>query len=295
MIIVGMISREIEWRDVYTDAQRCIERRLGVFPQTLCRVLNVSPGSRMGALANALLSGSFSDPPRPPCDVAILYYKIDVNGSFKISFRSNEGVNVGEIARLLGGGGHAQAASVTLYSSSIDDLFLCDTDDYCPDEVVIDGILEKLKREDENWSSSRIDFINGLRNGWKMSPSEEDISILRRGLSLGIRGAEIEGLLQTRGLAEIENDTPWCGIGLLSSGRMVYYRIDGDKMVVLESRFGRWEKEIDDPNDVWPLYESGYKEYYFWDTWGKTFVDAESLEKVDCDRPKKLVRLANIS
>lgn len=130
-ILLGMIAKQIEWRDVYAEAQRCADKRLKVAPQYICRVLNVSPTSSSGLLFRSLLSGEYlydeSWDPKPPADIALHYFFIDSNGSWKCSLRSSHGdVNVGEIASKLGGGGHACAASFTLYGD-FDDLFLPDT------------------------------------------------------------------------------------------------------------------------------------------------------------------------
>jgi phosphoesterase RecJ-like protein len=46
-------------------------------------------------------------------EVALLFREVDPN-TVKLSLRSREGVNSAEIAHLLGGGGHAAAAGVTI-------------------------------------------------------------------------------------------------------------------------------------------------------------------------------------
>ena len=285
MMLVGIIAREIEWRDIYTDAQRCLEKRLKIAPNLSCRIVNVSPGPRMGALANALLSGSFSDPPSPPCDIALLYYRIDVNQSYKISLRSSD-TNVGKIARLLGGGGHTQAASLTVYASTIDHLF---EEDIANESI--EDILARVSRPSEDWSvGSFIDLINGMRNDWKLGLTEREIEMLKSGCSEA--GSQI---LQFRGLKDISVDCDWCGIGLMTSGRIVFYRVDGDQTIVSKSRCGLVEDGtvLEDTDSIWPLYEGGYMEYFFWDSDNHQYVSAESLEAVDDDgKVKKLVKLS---
>lgn len=127
-ILIGMIAKQIEWRDVLAEAQRCADRRLKVAPNFLCRVLNISQTASSGLLFRSLLSGKYlyddSWEPREPADIALHYYFIDSNGTWKCSLRSaSQDVNVGEIASKLGGGGHACAASFTLYGD-LDELFL---------------------------------------------------------------------------------------------------------------------------------------------------------------------------
>ena len=134
-IVIGMIAKQIEWRDVYAEAQRSADRRLKVAPSLLCRVLNVTQTASSGLLFKSLLSGDYlyddSWEPRPPADIALHYYFIDSNGSWKCSLRSaSENINVGDIASKLGGGGHACAASFTLYGD-LDDLFI--PQDWSPD------------------------------------------------------------------------------------------------------------------------------------------------------------------
>ena len=46
-------------------------------------------------------------------DVAIFMYELE-NGTFKVSLRSTEAVDVSEIARYFGGGGHVRAAGCTM-------------------------------------------------------------------------------------------------------------------------------------------------------------------------------------
>lgn len=123
-IMVGIIAREIEWRDVYADAQRCTDKRLKVAPQHICRILNIGRSANSGALSRALLSGEYLADgfSAGPADISFLYYRIDVNGSWKVSLRSDT-VNVGEIAGLLGGGGHTAAGSFTYYGGDILELF----------------------------------------------------------------------------------------------------------------------------------------------------------------------------
>ena len=129
-ILVGILAKHIEWRDVYAEAQRCVERRLKVAPEYLCRVLNVSYSAN-GGLARALLTGeyAFDGYHRGPCDISFLYYYIDATRKWKVSLRSTDesGVNVGEVASRLGGGGHTCAASITV-EGSIDGLFLSDSE-----------------------------------------------------------------------------------------------------------------------------------------------------------------------
>ena len=285
MILMGMIARQVEWRDIYTDAQRCAEKRLVKFPNFLCRVVNVSPGPRTGALVHALLSGSFTDPPCKPCDIAIFYYRIDINGSIKICFRSESNdVNVGEIAKNFGGGGHAQAASVTWYGPSIDDLFI-------QAEYEVEPILDKASRWEESetsWSSS-TPIINGMRNGWKQSLSYEEVELLIREQNHHELGDKISDLLQSRGLVEIPNDVSWYGIGLLRSGRIVYYQEEDEKILIFEKR--NQMTILDDPNDIWPLFEGPYMDYVFRDNANARYVLADSLEEVTNDeRERKLVR-----
>jgi hypothetical protein len=116
-ILMGMIAKHIEWRDVNHDAQRSADRRLKVAPQFICRVVNVSYTSSSGGLHRALLEGA---------DVSLLYYYVDCNDSWKCSLRSSSPeTNVGYIAAQLGGGGHACAASFS-YKGDFNQLFLPD-------------------------------------------------------------------------------------------------------------------------------------------------------------------------
>lgn len=46
-------------------------------------------------------------------DVAIFMYELE-NGTFKVSLRSTEAVDVSEVARYFGGGGHVRAAGCTM-------------------------------------------------------------------------------------------------------------------------------------------------------------------------------------
>jgi oligoribonuclease NrnB/cAMP/cGMP phosphodiesterase (DHH superfamily) len=132
-ILIGMIAKEIEWRDIRTDAQRCVDKRLVVAPEFKCRVLNISYSSNNGAVSKSLIEGTFWGEEYTdqigPADLSFLYYKIDKNGSWKIALRSvSDSVNVGQIASYLGGGGHVNAASIIYYGDRIDDLFCSDGD-----------------------------------------------------------------------------------------------------------------------------------------------------------------------
>ena len=46
-------------------------------------------------------------------DCAIFMYEVE-EGEYKVSLRSNDNVNVSEIAKSFGGGGHVKAAGVTM-------------------------------------------------------------------------------------------------------------------------------------------------------------------------------------
>ena len=130
-IVLGMLSKHVERRDVYSDAQRSADRRLRVAPQYVCRVVNVSYCSSSGALHRALLEGEYAE---KKADISMLYYFVDCIGSWKCSLRSsNESeVNVGQIASLLGGGGHACAGSFS-YRGDFNDLFINEGND-CQDD-----------------------------------------------------------------------------------------------------------------------------------------------------------------
>lgn len=126
-IVLGMLSKHIERRDVYSDAQRSIDKRLRVAPQYVCRVVNVSYCSSSGALHRALLEGEYAE---KPADISLLYYYVDCIGSWKCSLRSasESGVNVGQIAALLGGGGHACAGSFS-HRGDFENLFVNNSQD----------------------------------------------------------------------------------------------------------------------------------------------------------------------
>jgi len=292
-IVMGMIAREIEWRDIYSDAQRCVEKRFRKFPNFLCRIVNVSPNARNGALTRALLEGHESY----PCDIAILYFRIDVNDSYKISLRSNrEDVNVGLVASEYGGGGHVNAGSITWYGQ-IDDpsLFLTHQEkiDYewnsrlrnvllfkTDIERVVDLILQWEPRHDK----SRLDVISEIRNGGKYALSELEIEVLEYAASCcNYRTLEIATEFNWRGIpfASSNDNCTIHGIGLTSEGEIVLFQNQPDSQDVLVSG-----KPII-RSQIWTLVETEY-ENYFYDCGSGHFKYADSLEDVSVDFLREL-------
>ena len=53
-------------------------------------------------------------------DIAIFMYELE-DGSYKVSLRSTEAVDVSKVCSQFGGGGHARASGVTL-SGSVDEI-----------------------------------------------------------------------------------------------------------------------------------------------------------------------------
>ena len=127
-MVMGMLAAEIEWRDIRSDVQRAAFRRLRVAPEYWCKIVNVSsPNS--GGIHSAILE-------EYGIDFSMTYFRVDCNRSWKCSLRSRQDgtVNVGSIAALLGGGGHACAASFTLRCDNIEDIFLPNEDGYGDEE-----------------------------------------------------------------------------------------------------------------------------------------------------------------
>lgn len=106
--VLSYIDRQVEWL-----CKRAANRRLKVAPHLRCGVLN-SPvwQSELGAK----ICEDF--------DVGIVW---NLDHKWKVSMRSRSGVDISGIARLFGGGGHAQAAGFSLSPDShIDEIFESD-------------------------------------------------------------------------------------------------------------------------------------------------------------------------
>ena len=258
MIVLGIVASEIEWRDVYLEAQRCVDKRLRCAPEFVCRVLNVSASVKSGPLVRALLNGTYSYDQQSKADLTFLYYRIDRNESFKISLRSDE-CDVGKIANALNGGGHVHAASFTYYGSSLDDLFLsleeekelnwqtrlreCEDASKLAQEIVawIDWY------NDENaWDWSTEDKVNAMRNNWGYPICELERKILNF-------FPEYLHHLKFRGYEIDTNDENVCHIGQLRGGDYVFYMEKSEKYIVSATRDFENSWTVD---TLWPVYEA---------------------------------------
>jgi hypothetical protein len=171
-VVLGMIARMTERRDIRQLAQRCAERRLPAAPEFSCRVVNSSDLS--GPLHRALLSGSFDDA-RGPCDISMQYYFIDATGGWKISLRSAQDshVDVGEIARFYGGGGHKHAASF-LWDDDLDLVF----DSSGANSEKNPRSTDSPESDEANWET-KPRSTDSPESEWR--PEREDYSELDRG------------------------------------------------------------------------------------------------------------------
>jgi uncharacterized protein len=263
MIVIGVLASDIEWRDVYSDAQRSVERRLRKAPKFSCRVLNVSPSARNGALSRALLRGDYEG--GYPADISILYYYVDANGTYKLSLRAADesSADIGEIAGMYGGGGHGKAGSISGLTGGIDELFLTPSEqsDYewnlrlekLIDEVDIEGSekfseLAKVVVQLAQWNgditdpntitqieeSDVIGSINQLIHS-SGGVSEVEKRILE--LFITYRPDDetdpvVESLLRALNLSPPPMEQS-CAVGILPNGSFVYlYNGEGEELSV---------------------------------------------------------------
>lgn len=179
-VVLGMIARLTDRRDVKQIAQRSSERRLAAAPHLVCRAVNSSDLN--GSLHRALLSGTFADD-RRPSDISMQYYYIDATGGWKIALRSHQesDVDVGEIARFYGGGGHKHAASFS-WDDDLDSVFI--------EKEEESALVGSSESKDQNWKDSWDTGGNEWKQDewakdkaeWKDEDSEaEDYSELDRG------------------------------------------------------------------------------------------------------------------
>jgi oligoribonuclease NrnB/cAMP/cGMP phosphodiesterase (DHH superfamily) len=109
--IVRYIDREVE-----RLCKHAADRRLRVAPHLKCKVINTSNWvSEVGAKLSE------------DADAAVMWYLDHRTDRWRVSMRSRPGVDVAEIAKHYGGGGHEQAAGFTLGPDDhIEGIFLLD-------------------------------------------------------------------------------------------------------------------------------------------------------------------------
>ena len=107
--IVRYIDREVD-----KLCKHAADRRLSVAPELKCRVVNSS--NWVSEVGSRICEES---------DVAVIWYMDHNKDQWRVSMRSRSGVDVSEIAKRYGGGGHAQAAGFSLGADDhIEGIFL---------------------------------------------------------------------------------------------------------------------------------------------------------------------------
>jgi oligoribonuclease NrnB/cAMP/cGMP phosphodiesterase (DHH superfamily) len=106
--IVGYIDREVE-----RICKHAASRRLRAAPHLTCLVIN-----------SAILQSEIGDRLCQDADVGVIWHMDHGSSTWRVSMRSRMGVDVTEIARSFGGGGHARAAGFSLGPMAhIEDIF----------------------------------------------------------------------------------------------------------------------------------------------------------------------------